>query len=81
MIPPNVPSAIMALTHAALAPIALPPPPVNASTLKWITPASNLWSIDTPILTIHFPNQSGAATYLYWHRRGDYLASVCMSGT
>ena len=69
----------MALTQAALAPTTLPPPPLNPSVLKWISPASNLWSIDTPILTINFPSSSGATTHVCWHRRGDYLASVGMS--
>lgn len=70
----------MALTQAALAPTTLPPPQLNPSVLKWITPTSNLWSIDTPILTISFPSSSGTTAHLCWHRRGDYLASVCMSG-
>jgi ribosome biogenesis protein ERB1 len=76
IIPPHVPSTIMALTQAALAPTTLPPPPLNPSVLKWITPASNLWSIDTPTLTINFPSSSGSTSHLCWHRRGDYLASV-----
>lgn len=78
IIPPNVDPSVLSLTQSILAPTTLPPP-ATPSNVKWITPPSNTWSLDTPILTINLPPSSGLPTHFCWHRRGDYLASVCMS--
>ncbi|KAF8974583.1 ribosome biogenesis protein ERB1 [Flammula alnicola] len=79
--PPNVDPAVLSLTQAALAPTTLPPAPTTPSSVKWVTPASNTWSVDTPILTVNLPPSSGLPTHFCWHRRGDYLASVSTGGT
>ena len=34
-------------------------------------------SSDKPILTIALPSSSGLPKQIAWHRRGDYLATVC----
>ncbi|KAF8164972.1 ribosome biogenesis protein ERB1 [Crassisporium funariophilum] len=76
IIPPNTPPAVLSLTQSALAPTNPPPASATASPVKWVTPSSNLWSVETPILTVNLPSGSGAPSHLCWHRRGDYLASV-----
>ena len=77
LIPPNIPGPVLSLTQALLAPASLPPPPPTPSPVKWVTPPSNSWSIDTPILTVHLPQSSGLPQQISWHRKGDYLATVC----
>ncbi|KAG6855056.1 Ribosome biogenesis protein erb1 [Blastosporella zonata] len=81
MIPPNIPSPVLVLTQALLAPASLPPVPGTPSLVKWVTPPTSTWSTDTPILTASLPASSGLPTQLTWHRRGDYLASVSTGGT
>lgn len=77
LIPPNLPSAVLALTQVLLAPATLPPAPATPSPVKWITPPSAHSSSDTPILTVHLPQSSGLPKQITWHRRGDYMATVC----
>jgi hypothetical protein len=77
VIPPNIPGPVLSLTQTLLAPASLPPPPVTPSPVKWVTQPSHSWSIDTPILTINLPQSSGLPQQISWHRRGDYLATVC----
>jgi hypothetical protein len=77
LIPPNIPGPVFSLTQTLLAPASLPPPPPTPSPVKWVTPPSNSWSIDTSILTIHLPQSSGLPQQISWHRKGDYLATVC----
>ena len=60
-----------------LSPATLPPPPTTPSPIKWKSAAPSSWSSDTPILTIQLTSSSGTPTSFCWHRRGDYLASVC----
>ncbi|KAF8232446.1 BOP1NT-domain-containing protein [Tricholoma matsutake] len=81
LIPPNISGPTLSLTHTLLAPASLPAPPPAPSPVKWVTPPSNSWSIDTPILTIHLPQSSGLPQQICWHRRGDYLATVSSGGT
>lgn len=76
LIPPHLPLAIYTATQTLLAPAALPPVPPTPSPIKWVTPSSSS-STDLPILTLHMPASSGVPKQIAWHRRGDYLASVC----
>ena len=80
LIPPNLPAALLSATQSALAPSTLPPPPATASPVKWHSPGSSAFSVDVPYLTIHLPQQSGTPRQIAWHRRGDYLATVCAYG-
>ena len=73
IIPPNLPAAVLHSTQNTLAPPTLPPP--TTSTLKW---TSTSGVEDGVILTITFPGASGLPKQITWHRKGDYLASVCM---
>jgi len=78
LVPPNLPPAIYTLTRSTLAPGTLPPAPATPSPVKWDTPPSNSFAIDSPMLTVHLPSSSGLLKQMNWHRRGDYLATVCM---
>ncbi|KAF9485377.1 ribosome biogenesis protein ERB1 [Pholiota conissans] len=80
VIPPNIDPAVLSNTQTALAPATLPPTPATPSPVKWETPASSAWSIDTPLLTINLIPSSGLPTHFCWHRKGDYLASVSTGG-
>ncbi|KNZ74417.1 Ribosome biogenesis protein ERB1 [Termitomyces sp. J132] len=81
IIPPNLPNSVLSHTQALLAPSSLPPAPATPSPVKWFTPPTTTWSIDTPILTTNMPPSSGIPVQLTWHRKGDYLASVSTGGT
>ncbi|CAA7260169.1 unnamed protein product [Cyclocybe aegerita] len=81
IIPPNVDASVLSLTQSVLAPTTLPPPATTPSPVKWVTPPSSSWSLETPIVTIHLPSTSGTASNFSWHRRGDYLASVSTGGS
>lgn len=74
LIPPNLPAATLALTQSVLAPATLPPPPAKPSLIKW---SSTISDTDSPILTLSLPSSSGLPKQIVWHRKGDYLASVC----
>ncbi|PPQ79536.1 hypothetical protein CVT25_003418 [Psilocybe cyanescens] len=80
IIPPNVDPVVLSLTRTILAPATLPPAPTAPSPVKWVTPPSASWSLDTPILTINLTASTGMPTHFCWHRRGDYLASVSTGG-
>ncbi|KAF8901704.1 BOP1NT-domain-containing protein [Gymnopilus junonius] len=80
IIPPHIDNSVLSLTQNVLAPSTLPPAPASPSPVKWTTPPSNAWSLDTPILTIDLPASSGTPTHFCWHRKGDYLSSVCTGG-
>ncbi|KAF7355143.1 Ribosome biogenesis protein ERB1 [Mycena sanguinolenta] len=77
VIPPNLPSSVLVLTQSLLAPASLPPAPETPSPVKWVTPSSNSRSSDAAILTVHLPPSSGLPKQITWHRRGDYMATVC----
>ena len=79
LIPPNLPSTILSATQAVLAPANLPPPPAVPSPVKWTSVSPAASSSDAPILTVSMPASSGTPKHLAWHKRGDYLATVCTS--
>ncbi|CAK5276010.1 unnamed protein product [Mycena citricolor] len=81
IVPPNVPSTILASTQNLLAPATLPAAPETPSLVKWVTAPTSTWSTDTPILTVHLPSASGLPKQITWHRRGDYVATVSSQGT
>ncbi|KAF8211329.1 ribosome biogenesis protein ERB1 [Mycena galopus ATCC 62051] len=81
IIPPNLPSPVLVLTQALLAPTTLPPAPETPSPVKWATPPTSSWSPDTAILTVQLPQSSGLPKQITWHRRGDYMATVSSGGT
>jgi ribosome biogenesis protein ERB1 len=72
-IPPNISPAMLTMTQSTLAPATLPP--ATQSSIKWISASGA--AEDGPILTIELPGASGLSRQLTWHRKGDYLASVC----
>jgi ribosome biogenesis protein ERB1 len=76
LIPPNLSPAVLDLSMTLLAPASLPPPPAVPSPVKWTTPSTTL-SSDDPILTLSLPPSSGLPKQITWHRKGDYMASVC----
>ena len=77
IIPPNPSGAIYPPTQALLAPTTLPPAPTTPSPVKWQSASPGAWSVDQPLLTIKLPTASGLPVQIAWHRRGDYLATVC----
>ena len=72
IIPPNLPSFILHPTQSALTPATLPP--ATQSPVKWI---SSPGREDGVVLTILLPAASGLTKQIAWHRKGDYLATVC----
>ncbi len=77
LFPPNLPAAILAATQHALSPANLPPPPAVPSPVKWVSVPAAQSSTDAPILSLHLPSSPEPPKQLVWHRKGDYLASVC----
>ena len=79
LIPPNLSPALLAATQNVLAPATLPPAPATPSPIKWESVSSSKFdpTSTTPILTLHLPPSSGLPKQVVWHKRGDYLASVC----
>jgi ribosome biogenesis protein ERB1 len=69
----------MRATVALLAPAALPPAPATPSPVKWSSVPAAAASSDAPVLTVQLPASSGVPRQITWHRRGDYVASVCAS--
>lgn len=88
LIPPFVSPGVHALTSSLLNPANLPPRPESSSpSLKWVvTPptstarATKASSHSAPVLTVLLPAGSGLPKQIVFHRKGDYLASVCESG-
>ncbi|KDQ64812.1 hypothetical protein JAAARDRAFT_28450 [Jaapia argillacea MUCL 33604] len=76
VVPPNLPSPVLALTQSLLAPATLPPAPATPSPVKWSSNHSVDPSLEQPILTLSLPPSTGVPKQITWHRRGDYLASV-----
>lgn len=72
IIPPNLPSVILHPTRSTLAPATLPP--ATQSPVKW---SSSPGQEDGVVLTILLPAASGLTKQIAWHRKGDYLATVC----
>ncbi|KAF9263625.1 BOP1NT-domain-containing protein [Marasmius fiardii PR-910] len=81
VVPPNLPPTVHQATLETLAPTNLPPSPETHSPVKWTTPASNTWMDETPLLTIRLPSGCGLPNHITWHRKGDYMASVCTGGS
>jgi ribosome biogenesis protein ERB1 len=77
LVPPHLPPAVLKATQALLAPAELPSAPPAPSPVRWVSTSANTHAIDTPILTLRLPEASGVPRQLTWHRRGDYVASVC----
>jgi ribosome biogenesis protein ERB1 len=77
LVPPHLPPAVLAATQALLAPAELPPAPPAPSLVRWTSTSATTHAIDKPILTLKLPEASGVPRQLTWHRRGDYVASVC----
>jgi len=76
IIPPNVPAIVYAATKALLAPSELPA--ASGSTLvKWKSAPSDDWKLEKPLLTVSLPQSSGIPKQICWHRKGDYMATVC----
>jgi ribosome biogenesis protein ERB1 len=71
--PPNLSPALLTTTQSTLAPATLPP--ATQSSIKWISSSGAVE--EGPILIIELPSASGLPRQLTWHRKGDYLASVC----
>lgn len=76
LIPPNLPDDIYSRTKSLLSPSTLPAQP-SPSPLTWESISLDGQSIDKPILSIRLPSSSGTPTHIAWHRRGDYVATVC----
>ncbi|KAH9938426.1 NUC169 domain-containing protein [Fomitopsis serialis] len=76
IIPPNLPTPVLAATQALLAPATLPPAPATPSPVKWVSTAAAASSSDSPILTLNLPSSSGLPKQIVWHRKGDYLSTV-----
>ena len=72
VIPPNLPSTIFHSTQSTLTPATLPP--ATKSSVKW---TSSPRAEDGVVLTILLPAVSGLIKQVAWHRKGDYLATVC----
>lgn len=77
LMPPNLPPDVMTLTLVVLAPASLPPAPATPSPIKWISVSAATADSNSPILSLNLPMLSGLPKQIVWHRRGDYLASVC----
>ncbi|KAI0069034.1 BOP1NT-domain-containing protein [Artomyces pyxidatus] len=77
LVPPNLPSMVLAATQLLLAPPTLPPAPATPSPVKWSNPPSATTSDNKPILAIDLPQSSGIPKHITWHRKGDYFATVC----
>ena len=77
IIPPNLPAAVLVATQSVLAPANLPPPPSVPSPVKWVSVPAAQSSSDAPTLTLSLPSSPEPPKQLVWHRKGDYLASVC----
>ena len=77
IIPPNLPGPVLTATQNALAPANLPPAPSVPSAVKWTSVPAAQSSSDAPILTLNLPSSPEPPKQLVWHRKGDYLASVC----
>jgi ribosome biogenesis protein ERB1 len=77
LIPPSLPPALLTATQHLLAPAELPPAPATPLPVKWSSTSATTHAIDKPVLTIRLPEKSGVSRQLTWHRRGDYVASVC----
>jgi ribosome biogenesis protein ERB1 len=85
LIPPFISAGMHALTTSLLNPANLPPRPESSSpSLKWVaTPATSTAratkasSHSAPALTVLLPAGSGLPKQIVFHRKGDYLASVC----
>lgn len=77
VIPPSLPSATLSLTLATLSPAILPPTPLASSPIKWYSISTASWTADKHILSIALPPNSGLPNQAHWHRKGDYLATVC----
>jgi ribosome biogenesis protein ERB1 len=77
LLPPHLPPLVLKATQTLLAPAELPPAPATPSPVKWTSTSATTHAIDKPILTIKLPEASGVPRQLTWHRRGDYVASVC----
>lgn len=81
LVPPNLSPALLAATQNVLAPATLPPAPSTSSPIKWESVSSSKFdpTSTAPILSLHLPPSSGLPKQVIWHKRGDYLASVCES--
>ena len=77
IVPPNLPAPILTATQNVLAPANLPPPPAVPSPVKWVSVPAAQSSSDSPILTLNLPSSPEPPKQLVWHKKGDYLASVC----
>ena len=77
IVPPNLPSSVLTATQNVLAPANLPPAPSAPSSVKWTSVPAAQSSSDIPILTLNLPSSPEPPKQLVWHRKGDYLASVC----
>jgi hypothetical protein len=78
ILPPHLSSLVLRTTWSLLAPSELPSTPSTTSSIKWVNPPPSGLSPDDPLLTIHLPPSSGLPKQITWHRKGDYMASVCM---
>lgn len=81
LVPPHLPSNILRATLDLLSPAALPPPPANPSPVKWTSVAIAAFTSEKSALTLELPASSGLPKQVTWHRRGDYLATVCKSNS
>lgn len=79
MVPPNLPSNVLVATLDLLTPATLPPQPAHPSPVKWTSISAAAFAPEKPILTVELPPSSGVPKQITWHRRGDYLATVCKS--
>ena len=72
IVPPNLPSVVHNPAYSTLAPATLPP--ATQSPVKW---TSSPGQEDGVVLTVLLPAPSGLTKQITWHRKGDYLATVC----
>jgi hypothetical protein len=74
IIPPHQTHAVASATHALLCPAVLP---ANASKetplVKWQSQSNS----EDFSLVLHLPPRSGTTKQIVFHRRGDYVATVC----
>ena len=77
IIPPNLPAPVLSATQNLLAPANLPPPPAVPSPVKWASVPVSQSTSYAPILTLNLPSSPEPPKQLVWHRKGDYVASVC----
>ena len=75
--PPNLPVPVLTATQNALAPANLPAASSVPSPVKWTSVPAAQSSSDAPILTLNLPSSPEPPKQLVWHRKGDYVASVC----